>query len=89
MSSMKFPRLSGPMVFPKAGRQHTAAKPQKKMRFADLESCNEHIRRGLEDQISDALGPETHFPTSLVPRAVLGVLFLGAGFFHFLGGPGP
>eukprot|EP00435_Cladocopium_sp_Y103_P017076 s1122_g4.t1 len=33
--------------------------------FADLESCNQHIRRGLEEQISDALGPETHFPTSL------------------------
>lgn len=45
--------------------------------FADLESCNQHIRRGLEEQISDALGPETHFPTSLAMPIFLVTVFSG------------
>lgn len=54
--------------------------------FADLESCNQHIRRGLEEQISDALGPETHFPTSLaMPIFLVNVFseadYVAAGYY--------
>ena len=33
----------------------------------ELKICqgNQHIRKGLREQISDALGPESHFPSSL------------------------